>query len=418
MTGKRNLRPVRPGRTSVAGTRYFAVDGGAGAHVLAALAGLDPRLTPVDSVRHAEVLLVFAPIQARLIPAVVAVAAARPAATAVLIVDGPVGATGADLVAVLPAARPIPQATPVAIQAGLRAAELVADLPVPAAPRAAGPPILLPGRQEREIATELAVLSLGPLQPFTAGPLRLLLICDGEQVLAAQVDAGYARRDVAAAMTQATWRTALDQARTMDPLAPLAGQLAYVQALEHLQGRVAPEPVQAARGAVLAWERASNHLWWLLRFAGLLALDRLAVTAHRLATALQALGRQCWPGPSTAWIQPQAAVPFLPTRRPEWDRLARDVAALGRQLQGDRWLALRTRGIGGFPLQRLMDAGIDGPVAHAAREGAGDVQSRLTARLAAAAQDIAAVATAVAATPADPGRSWVAGGAQWGGRPP
>src|SRR5581483_846954 len=122
--------------------------------------------------------------------------------------------------------------------------------------------IQLPQKHEQEMATELGVLSLGPVQAFTAGPLRLLLICDGEQVLSTQVEAGYASRDIAQAMTQVDWQQALHLARRLDPLAPLASQLAYVQAVEQLQGWQPSEPVVGLREAAILLERAKNVLWW------------------------------------------------------------------------------------------------------------------------------------------------------------
>ncbi len=405
MTGKISLAPARPARTGTIVQRYVVVDGGVGAHDGAALAGLDPRLVPVDSPRHATLMLVFAPIQEPLLPALVALAAALPAAARVLIVAGPPGAAGADVAAVLPGAYPIAAATPAAIWIALDQPPAAGGVAAPAARQPTVETIRLPGRGEREIATELAVFSLGPIQPFTAGPLRLLLTCDGEQVLEARVEAGYAARGIATAMRGATWRAGADWARLLDPLAPLAGQLAYVQALEQLQGWGAPEPVAAARSAVLAWERGTNGLWWLARFVGLVALARPAETARRLAVTLTALGSALWPQPPTAWIAPQVTVVAAPALLPQLDGLRREVAALGRQLQADRLLGLRTRGIGQLPTDHPA-AGVGGPVAQANHAATGDVQSRLDARLIAVTRDLATVEQAMA----DPSSSGGSGG--------
>lgn len=65
--------------------RYFAVDGGHGANLLAALAGYDPRLQPVASPRHADLLLVVEPISRKLVPALAEVARALPCPRRVLL---------------------------------------------------------------------------------------------------------------------------------------------------------------------------------------------------------------------------------------------------------------------------------------------------------------------------------------------
>ena len=192
MTGSANTqartRSSWLARLTQAPQRYVAIDGGAGAQLLAALDGNDPRLQIVDSPRHADLLIVVEPISRALAPAVAELARAMPRPAHALIVAAPTDADlpGADLVQaedLLPGARRIAAHS----VEQLRAAALdTSDWPALALaddPRLKPDTIALLPRHEREIATELAVLSLGPLQPFTAGSLRLLLVCDGEQVL-------------------------------------------------------------------------------------------------------------------------------------------------------------------------------------------------------------------------------------------
>jgi hypothetical protein len=250
--------------------------------------------------------------------------------------------------------------------------------------------IPLPGKQDREIATELVVLSLGPVQPFTAGPLRLLLICDGEQVVSAQIEAGYAARDVAAAITQAAGIESAGLASTLDPLAPVAGRLAYVTALEQLQ-RWEPEPtLRRQREAALALERAQNHLAWLVRFAQLLAEDRLADAARRLDGSLADVSGELWEQSLVEWLAPQS--PMIPARYggrpPRLERLAAEIAALRARLARNHVLALRTAGIGVLPVDRLRAVGASGPALRASEGGRGDVLGRLLTRLDETADDI------------------------------
>ena len=252
--------------------RYLAVDGGAGAQLLASLAGHDPRLVPAASPRHADVLIVVEPISRKLAPAVAEVLRAMPRPARALLIGGEEGMDRfprADVFRMedlLTGTRRVVHPSPEAVlEAALDPAHDL-ELALIDAPALEPTTIPLPRKQEREIATELAVLSLGPIQPWTAGPLRLLVVCDGEQLLSAQVEAGYSHRGIAAAMAEADWQAAADLACDLDPLAPVAGRLAYVLALEVLQGWQAPEPLVRAREAALAEERAQNHLWWLVRF--------------------------------------------------------------------------------------------------------------------------------------------------------
>lgn len=223
--------------------RYFAIDGGYGAHLLAALGGYSPYLQAVASPRHADLLIIVAPITQKLVPAIVEIAEALPHPAHVLLLSEPSGERAgpavtniADVETLFQDVRTITPASPEDVLHALTDSAPWAELAVNDASVPEAETIQLPPRQEQEMATELVVLSLGPVQPFTAGPLRIFLICDGEQVLSVQVESGYAHRGIAQAMLQAEWQQALPLAHTLDPLAPFACQMAYVQAIEQLQG--------------------------------------------------------------------------------------------------------------------------------------------------------------------------------------
>jgi NADH:ubiquinone oxidoreductase subunit D len=260
----------------------------------------------------------------------------------------------------------------------------------PAEPQTNPITVPIPGKKEREIATEPVVLSLGPVQPLTAGPLRLLLTADGEQIVSARIEAGYAARDVARAMSEATVPGAAALASSLDPLAPVAGRLAYVIALEQLQ-HWGPDPgLRNQREAVLALERAQNYLAWLVRFAELVDDDRLAVTAEQLNAHLADATAPLSERLLTEWVVPQGGVAATqPDKlRAPLDRLIAEVVALRERLEGDRLLALRTAGIGAITVDRLQAVGASGPVLHASERGRGDVLGRLLTRLDQAADDL------------------------------
>jgi NADH:ubiquinone oxidoreductase subunit D len=181
----------------------------------------------------------------------------------------------------------------------------------------------------------------------------------------------------------------------LDPLAPIAGQLAYTSAVEQLQGSQPSGGIAALRSSVLALERVHNTLWWLVHVARILADTEFIDRAYQLATDFVTRTSNIWRQPPTAWIAPQqsvvlstvsknpSAIALLPT-------FADHVEAVSRYVERNRWLALRTRGIGFLATERLKAAGVSGPVLFGSEHVAGDVHSRLAARLHAATIDVRA----------------------------
>ncbi len=379
---------------------YFAIDGGSGAHLLAALSGRHPEIKQVASPRHANLLLVIEPINRKLAPAVGELAGALPRPAHVLIVGEPKDEhnhfPGNDIVRVeelFPSSHRIALTPVESVFEAILHSEQWPELEKIEQPAGEEATIQLPAKQEQEMATELAVLSLGPVQPFTAGPLRLLLICDGEQVLSAQVEAGYASRGIAGAMTRVDWQQALHLARRLDPLAPIASQLAYVRAVEQLQGWQPASQVAKVREAALAIERAQNALWWLVRYTYILAEAALTSRAYQLASKLAGDSIQCWQQAPSTWVLPQQQVPFSVVAgnieaMARLREIATEVEALRVDIERNRLFALRTRDIGVLATERLKEAGVSGPNLRGSEHGAGDVQSRLLARLDAAIGDL------------------------------
>lgn len=387
---------------------YVAADGGSGATLLSLLRHGAPALVSVDSPRHAGLLLVVEPVSKRLVPAIADIYRAIPAPRRALVIDTgdpwserPAGERELDQA--LPGLRRV-DADPQLERIVAAARELPATSEQPrVVPEATTIP--LPSAHERELATELIVLLLGPLQTFAAGPIRLLLVCDGEQVVSAHVEIGYAHRGVVQRMREAAWMDGLRLAETLDPLAPVAGRLAYVTALERLAGET-PEPgVAGAREAALSLERAENWLWWLERFATLLAHDRLAGKAHALAAEIGDARRALWPEPAGMWLRPGGGCPAC--ERAGLARLADlapRVGALLRMLQRDRLLHLRLLGVGAVDARRAREAGITGPVLQASAEGTGDCWARMTFRVRRAQEDLLYAARTLETVPGATGQ--------------
>ncbi len=372
-----------------------------GAHDLAALAGQQPLVMLVAAPRHADCLLVYEPLNAAFAPAAAELARGLPEGAPVILyrppdlpalTDETPGAT------VFPHARRITACTAAALQAAYAQGRSDA-LPVAAAfPSLRADLVDLP--QEHELATEFTVFSLGPAQPFTAGPARFWLICDGEQVVQCRPVMGYAARGIAGQMHGMAWAAAAELAAWYDPLAPVASRLAFVQAVEHLQGITPNAASQGIREQALAVERAHNALWWSVRFLRLLALEPLARRAAQLAMALDAVLAGWTPEPIAAWLAPQRPAPV--TTPPDLASLARAVRDLAATVRRDRWLHLRTVGIGQINGAILHSAGVTGSALTASTSGAGDIQARLVARLTMAATTLTALAELAAAPQTTP----------------
>ncbi len=375
--------------------QYIGIDGGAGASLFADLAGRDPYLRQVSSPRHADLLIIVEPISQKLAPAVVTMAKALVHPSHVLIVGEPQTelaafreGTLAHLEVLFPGADRVSSVSAEQVLAAAFDAQRQSDMSIADTyGEAEETTIQLPAKREQEMATELIVLSLGPLQAFTSGPLRLFLICDGEQVFSVQMETEYAYRGIDSAMTQGSWQQGLKLARQFDPLAPLAGQLAYVQALEHLQGWQPPTQLQASRELALALERTQNTLWWLVRFARLLDDAPLTERSYRCARDLAEVGSYLWQTSLAEWIIPQY-VDMSMIRSMDssvvarLSKIASNIDMLRQYVEHNRGLVLRTRNIGIITQKYLKDKGIvSGPVYAASEHGIGDVQSRLTTRL-------------------------------------
>ena len=411
MTGNAKIhtstRPLKFPLWKKGACHYFAIDGSSGAHLLSALAERSPYFKQVASPRHANVLLIIEPTSAKLAPAVVEVAKALPRPAHALVVGEPEAGldsfSGAELVRVeevVLGARRMSNASVETILDAVLQAEHWPELVVvdQAEPEQT---LSLPSTQEQELATELVVLSLGPIQPFTAGPLRLFLICDGEQVLSVQVESGYAYRGLDRAMMQANWQQCLTLAQHFDPLAPLAGQLAYVRAIEQLQQWQPPVQVVALREAALALERTQNVLWWLVRFAKIVADKHFLDHSYRLATALAGFTWRLWQHLPMTWILPQRSIPASAvvkdiSARSQLQQIADSIEVLRTSIERSWLLGLRIRDIGELAVERLKEAQVSGPILQGSVHGTGDVQSRLVARLQNATEDVREAARTLA----------------------
>lgn len=376
---------------------YFAVDGGSGAALLAQLPAVDDRLRPAKSPHHADLLVVVEPVTERLLDAVLD-CYRNLAPPRRVVVAGACGADrygeGAPLVRLedhLPVASRVEGEEAVGASASALARAMRS---APAGrpdrveiPERAPEEILIPLRSgaEQEIATEDVVLSVGPVQSAAAGPLRLLLLMDGEQIVRAEVRSGYAAREIERLAVTLSWAENASLAATLDPLAPIAGRLTYLQALESLHGIVPPPRAQHLREIALGIERATSHLFWFTRFTGLLAYGSLTAEARRLAVRVATMAAPpdaLVPGGWSREVDPWAGGTPVP------DRIAQEVRRFSQRVRSDRLFGLRTRGIGRLAADRAREVGASGPVLGASERGEGDARARALVRLESAAEDL------------------------------
>ncbi len=386
------------GEFSLIERRYFPIDGGAGAVLFAHLPDADHRLRPAHTPRHADLLVIVAPVSEAFLPVIAeAFHCAPPSCRLAVVAHRASGARepAFSLTARLEDYLPVTyrfdgSLTEPAASAGVAAAVRPEASREPSSPVLQIGPVtelLVPLRtaEEREIATEDAVVSIGPIQQATAGPLQLLLTTDGEQVVRAEIRSGFAARGIERLLREASWRDGVSHAELLDPLAPAAGRLAYVTALECLLGLTVGPGARRAREVLLRAERAYSHLIWLTRFSDLMAYDALTAKARHLGSMV---GREM---PSPAGIVPGGwdADASPPLSKPEtFRRLADQVSRVAKQLSEDRLFALRTRGLATISRQQARKAGASGPVLAASERGTGDARTRALTRMMNAAADL------------------------------
>lgn len=197
----------------------------------------------------------------------------------------------------------------------------------------------------------------------------MLLTLDGEQVTAATVELRYRHRGLEK-LAEGGWAIAADLAPRLDPLAPLAGAVAYATALEELAGVPAPRRAAYLRPAALELERAASHLGWLARLARLLGIEPAARLAARLHFRVGRVGALLAGPAGSGFIVPggvagDAPAGFEAILAREVEPLRRGLASLGVQLGGGRLVGRRPDGLGTLDGERAGALGASGPVLRA-----------------------------------------------------
>jgi NADH-quinone oxidoreductase subunit D len=107
------------------------------------------------------------------------------------------------------------------------------------------------------------VLNMGPQHPATHGVLRLLVMLEGETVLATVPELGYLHRGYEKLAEDCSFHEFIPHTDRLDYISPMSNNTAYVLAVEKLLGIEAPLRAQYIRTLICELARISSHMMFL-----------------------------------------------------------------------------------------------------------------------------------------------------------
>ena len=216
------------------------------------------------------------------------------------------------------------------------------------------------------------VLNIGPQHPSTHGVLRLEVELDGETIVKCRPDIGYLHTGIEKEFEVKTYQQAVTLTDRVDYLAPLSMNLGYCLAVEKLLGMEIPPQAQWMRVMLTELTRRNSHLVWLGTHAmdiGAMSVflycfrereDILRIfemfSGQRMMTSYFRIGGLALE-PPRGWQQRiKTFIDGFPSKVDEYEDL----------LTNNRIWTGRTRGVGYFPLEDMLDLGVTGPMLRAA----------------------------------------------------
>ena len=215
-------------------------------------------------------------------------------------------------------------------------------------------------------------LSMGPQHPSTHGVLRVVLQLEGETILNARPEIGFLHTGIEKQAEGRKYQQVVPLTDRVDYLSNLNNNLCYALAVERLLGIEIPPKAQWIRVMLCELSRLQSHLVWL----GTHALDMGAMSVYfycfrereeilkifetfsgqRMMTSYIRIGGLALE-PPRGW---EAMVGKLLARLPgaidEFENLL---------TSNPIWMN-RTRGVGHFPADLLLELGVTGPALRAA----------------------------------------------------
>jgi len=215
-------------------------------------------------------------------------------------------------------------------------------------------------------------LNMGPQHPSTHGVLRVVLELDGETILKARPEIGYLHTGIEKEFEAKKYQQGIPLTDRVDYLSNLNNNLCFALAVERLLGLEIPPKAQWMRVMLCELTRVSSHLVWL----GTHALDIGAMSVYfycfrereeimklfekfsgqRMMTSYIRIGGLALE-PPRGWEKDVAVLV---------DRLARGVEEYRNLLSANPIWMNRTKGVGHFPVELMLDLGVTGPMIRAA----------------------------------------------------
>jgi len=215
-------------------------------------------------------------------------------------------------------------------------------------------------------------LNMGPQHPSTHGVLRVVLELDGETILTARPEIGFLHTGIEKEFEVKKYQQGIPLTDRVDYLSNLGNNLCYALAVERLLQLEIPPMAQWMRVLLCELSRVSSHLTWL----GTHALDLGAMSVYfycfrereeilkifemfsgqRMMTSYIRIGGLALE-PPRGWQKVVGNV---------IGRLAKGVEEYHNLLSLNPIFINRTKGVGGLPVELMLDLGVTGPMIRAA----------------------------------------------------
>jgi NADH-quinone oxidoreductase subunit D len=220
--------------------------------------------------------------------------------------------------------------------------------------------------------TRRMTLNMGPQHPSTHGVLRVVLELDGETILAARPEIGYLHTGIEKEFEGKKYQQGTPLTDRVDYLSNLNNNLCYALAVERLLKLEIPPMAQWMRVMLCELSRIASHLIWL----GTHALDIGAMSVYfycfrereeilkvfemfsgqRMMTSYIRIGGLALE-PPRGWHRVITKVV---------DKLAGGIDEYQNLLASNPIWCNRTKDVGKFPLDLMLDLGVTGPMIRAA----------------------------------------------------
>src|SRR3954468_10796872 len=233
------------------------------------------------------------------------------------------------------------------------------------------PPGTEPGMEGHPPARRMT-LNMGPQHPSTHGVLRVVLELDGETIMRARPEIGYLHTGIEKQFEDKRYQQGIPLTDRVDYLSNLNNNLCYSLAVERLLGLEIPPFAQWMRVMLCELSRINSHLVWL----GTHALDIGAMSVYfycfREREEILKI-KEMFSGQRmmTSYIRP-GGLALEPPRG--WhkmiskfmERIPNAVDEFDNLLAANPIWVNRTKGVGGVPLEVMLDLGVTGPLLRAA----------------------------------------------------